>query len=50
MNNILLLNGPALVLWGSLPPRIKFALPATREGHLSMPEIGEKERDYLFKK
>ena len=27
----------------------RFTLPATRERHLSMPEIGEEERDYLFK-
>ena len=31
------------------PPRTKFALPTTKERRLSMPEIGEKERDYLFK-
>ena len=35
---------------GGPPPRTRFALPATRERHLSMPEIGEKERDYLFTK
>ena len=40
MNNILLPNGP---------PHSRFALPATRERCLSMPEIGEKERNYLFK-
>ena len=27
----------------------RFALPAARERRLSMPEIGEKERDFLFK-
>ena len=32
-----------------LPPHTRFALPATRERHLSIPEIGENERDYLFK-
>ena len=32
------------------PPTTRFALPTDRERHLSMPEIGEKERDYLFKK
>ena len=31
------------------PPRTRFALPAARKRHLSMPEIGKKERDYLFK-
>ena len=30
-------------------PRTKFTLPAVREWHFSMPKIGEKERDYLFK-
>ena len=34
---------------GGPPPHTRFTLPATRERHLSMPEIGEKERDYLFK-
>ena len=34
---------------GGPPPCTRFTLPATRERHLSMPEIGEKERDYLFK-
>ena len=32
-----------------LLPRTRFALPTTGERCLSMPEIGEKERDYLFK-
>ena len=32
------------------PPHTRFALPTARERRLSMPEIGEKERDYLFKK
>ena len=51
MNDILLPNGPTLVLQGvPLPPCTRFTLPAARERHLSMPEIGEKERDYLFKK
>ena len=43
-NDILLPNAPTLVLC------TRFALPATRERCLSMPEIGEKERDYLFTK
>ena len=30
-------------------PHTRFTLPAAREKRLSMPEIGEKERDYLFK-
>ena len=30
-------------------PHTRFALPAARERRLSKPEIGEKERDYLFK-
>ena len=34
---------------GGPPPRTRLALPTTRERRLSMPEIGEKERDYLFK-
>ena len=45
-NDILLPNGPPLLL-GS--PCIKFTLPAARKLQLSMPEIGEKERNYLFK-
>ena len=39
--------GAPFVLWGH--PHIRFALPTTRERRLSMPEIGEKERNYLFK-
>ena len=53
MNDILLPNGPTLVLQGSPSPpyyvQFSFTLPITRERHLSMPEIGEKERDYLLK-
>ena len=30
-------------------PHTRFALSAAREGRLSMPEIDEKERNYLFK-
>ena len=30
-------------------PCTRFALPAARELQLSMPEIGEKERNYLLK-
>ena len=48
-NDILLPNGPTLVLWAP-PLHTRFALPATRERRLSMPEIGEKGRNYLFKK
>ena len=48
-NDILLPNGHTLVLCLSPAPRTRFTLPAARERHLSMPEIGEKERDYLFK-
>ena len=33
-----------------VPPCTRFTLTAARERCLSMPEIGEKERDYLFKK
>ena len=46
VNDILLLNGPTLVLQGS-PCRARLALPTTtaRERRLSKPEIGEKERD-----
>ena len=47
-NDILLPNGHTLVLQGS-SPHTRFTLPTTQERHLSMPEIGEKERDYLFK-
>ena len=47
-NDILLPKGPPLFLWGS-PPPTRFTLPASRERCLSMPEIGEKERNYLFK-
>ena len=37
-------------LWsGGPPPCTRFVLPTARERHLSMTEIGEKERDYLFK-
>ena len=46
-NDTLLPNGPTLVLGGPLP-RTRFALPATRERCLSMPEIGEKERDFFI--
>ena len=35
---------------GGPPPCTRFTFPAVRERCLSMPEIGEKERDYLFKK
>ena len=31
------------------PPRTRFTMPATGERRLSVPETGEKERDYLFK-
>ena len=34
---------------GGPPSRTRFTLPTARERHLSMPETGEKERDYLFK-
>ena len=34
---------------GGPPPHTRFTLPAARERRLSMPEVGEKERDYLFK-
>ena len=34
---------------GGPPPRTRFALLTARGRHLSMPEIGEKERYYLFK-
>ena len=37
-------------LCSGIHPRTRFALSATRERHLSMPEIGKKERDYLFKR
>ena len=31
------------------PPHTRFILPATRERRHSMPETGEREKDYLFK-
>ena len=34
---------------GGPRPCTRFALPTTRERRLSMLEIGEKERNYLFK-
>ena len=34
---------------GGPPHHTGFSLPTIRERHFSMPEIGEKERDYLFK-
>ena len=46
-NDILLPNGPTLVLQGSPLPVLGSPYPP-REKRLSMPEIGEKERDYLF--
>ena len=51
VNDILLPNGPPFLLLESCPPppRTRFAVPATRETGLSMPEVGEKERNYLFK-
>ena len=50
VNDILLLNGPPPSAPGGLCPHTRFALPAARERCLSMPETGEKERNYLFKK
>ena len=48
VNNILSPKGPPFLSGG--PPRLtRFALPAARERCLSMPETGEKERNYLFK-
>ena len=35
---------------GGPPPCTRFTLPTARERRLSMPETGEKEKDYLFKK
>ena len=46
VNDMLLLKGPPLLLQGS-PQPTRFSLPEERR--LSMPEIGEKERNYLFK-
>lgn len=42
-----LLNGPALWSRGP-PPCTRSTLPTAREGRLSVPEVGEKEREYLF--
>ena len=43
-NNILLLKGPS-----GVPPSLGSLCPPPEERHLSMPETGEKERNYLFK-
>ena len=49
-NDILLQKGPPLSLWGSPHTPTRFALPTTRgKMSLSMPETGERERNYLFK-
>ena len=48
MNDILLPNEPTIMLWGL--PLTRFTLPAARERSLSMLEIDEKKRGYLFKK
>ena len=47
--DILLPKGPPLSLWGSPPHLLGSPCPPPEERHLSMPEIGEKERNYLFK-
>ena len=47
VNDILLPKGPPF-LQGP-PPPTGFTLPTARERCLSMAEIGEKERNYLFK-
>ena len=48
VNNILLPKGlPPLSLWG--PPLLGSPCPPPEERYLSMPETGEKERNYLFK-
>ena len=49
VNDILLPNGPTLVLRESPRPVLGSPCPPPRKRCLSMPEIGEKERDYLFK-
>ena len=36
-------------LCSGVPPCTRFTLPTARERRLSMPETGEKEKDYLFK-
>ena len=45
---MLLLKGPPSAL--GVPPHTRFTLPTVRERCLSMPEIGEKEKNYYFKK
>ena len=48
-NDILLPKGPLLFLWG-FPPHLLVSLcPPPEESRLSMPEISEKEKNYLFK-
>ena len=49
VNDILLPNGPTLVLRESPRPVLGSPCPPPRKRCLSMPEIGEKDRDYLFK-
>ena len=49
MNNVLLLKGLPLCLWGFPPHLLGSKCPPLEERRLSMPETGEKERNYLFK-
>ena len=48
VNNILLPKGNPLSLWGPTHLLGSPCLPP-QERRLSMPEIGEKERNYLYK-
>ena len=49
VNNILLWNGPPPFVLGVGPDLLGLPSPSPEERHLSMPETGEKERNYLFK-
>ena len=50
MNDILLLKGPLPFALGVLPHAVVGSpCPPPEERRLSMPETGEKERNYLFK-
>ena len=48
-NNVLSLKGLPLCLWGFPPHLLGSQCPPLEERYLSMPETGEKERNYLFK-